>query len=190
MLRLHLQHPMLTFIVWLEVRMKDLVIVGAIINEELIQLSCLPSQIAYTYSSIWTYGNHFRMDLETTRLTHLAYDVGIACIFNQANQSSMRDQNIIIENLNYVGVLKKFLLVDYSKLHLVLFSCSWIPPNLCGNARTICQDEHGFWQVNFRCWLPPTMEPYVFPIIIFHVLTSISRVPLENHTYKHKTLSD
>jgi hypothetical protein len=98
---------------------------------------------------MWAYGNHFQVDLETTRPTHLAYDAGIACIFNQANQNSMRDQNKIIENLNYVGVLKEILLVDYSRLRLVLFNCSWIPPNLRGNARTICQDEHGFWQLNF-----------------------------------------
>jgi hypothetical protein len=42
--------------------------------------------------------------------------------------------------------------------------------------------------LNFWHWLPPTMEPYVFPIIISHVLTSISRVPLENHTYKTQNI--
>jgi len=105
----------------------------------------------------------FRVDPET-RPTFLTYNVGIACIFNQASQSSMRDQNKIIANLNYVGVLKEILLVDYYGLCLVLFKCSWIPPNLHGNARTICQDEHRFWQVNFQWQLPPTMEPYVLPI--------------------------
>ncbi len=84
--------------------------------------------------------------------------------FNQTSQSSMWDQNKIIANLNYVGVLKEILLVDYYGLCLVLFKCSWIPPNLHGNARTICQDEHRFWQVNFQWQLPPTMEPYVLPI--------------------------
>jgi len=170
--------------------MKDFVIIGVTINEEFVQLSCPPSRIAYTYSSMWAYGNHFQVDIEITRLTHLAYNVGIACIFYQANQSSMQDQNKIIANLNYVGFLKEILLMDYFGLLLVLFNCSWIPPNLCGNARTICQDEHGFWQVKFRLWLPPTMEPYVFPITISHVLTYIFKVPLENHTYKTKKLSD
>ncbi len=117
----------------------------------------------------------------------MTYDARITCIFNQVKQSSMQDQNKIIANLNYVGVLKG-VLVDYFGLCLVLFKCSWIPPNLCGNARTICQDEHGFWQVNFRCRLPPTMEPYVFPIIVSHVLTSTSEVPLENHTYKTQNI--
>jgi hypothetical protein len=46
------------------------------------------------------------MDPKITRPTHLTYDVGVACIFHQANQSSMRNQNIIITNLNYAGLLK------------------------------------------------------------------------------------
>jgi hypothetical protein len=66
---------------------------------------------------MWAYGNHFQVDLET-RPTHLTYNVGVTCIFNQASQSSMRDQNKIIANLNYVGVLKEILLMDYSGVNL------------------------------------------------------------------------
>ncbi len=40
MLPLHLQHPMTTFTMWLEAQVKDLVAIGATINEELVQLSC------------------------------------------------------------------------------------------------------------------------------------------------------
>jgi hypothetical protein len=50
-------------------------------------------------------------------------------------------------NLNYIGVLKEILVVDYASLPMVLFTCSWIPTNTPGNA-TIHQDEHGFWVVN------------------------------------------
>jgi hypothetical protein len=64
-------------------------------------------------------------------------------------------------NLNYIGVLKEILVVDYAGLPMVLFTCSWIPTNTQGNA-TICQDEHGFWVVNLAWRLPPMAEPYFF----------------------------
>lgn len=109
-LPLHLQHPMPTFTMWLKARVKDLVAASATIDEELLQLSCPPSWIAYTYFGTWAYGNHFWVDLETTRPTNLTYNARVACIFNQASQSSMRNQNRIVANLNYVGVLKEILL--------------------------------------------------------------------------------
>lgn len=43
MLPPHLQHPMPTFTMWLEARMKDLVVASATIDKELVQLSCPPS---------------------------------------------------------------------------------------------------------------------------------------------------
>jgi len=36
----HLQHPMPTYIMWLEALVKDLVVAGATIDKELVQLSC------------------------------------------------------------------------------------------------------------------------------------------------------
>jgi hypothetical protein len=84
------------------------------------------------------------VDPKTIRPTHLTKDVGVACIFHQASQSSMPDENRIIANLHYVGLLKEIVLVDYFGLHLVLFKCSWTPFNLCGNARTIVKMNMGF----------------------------------------------
>ncbi len=61
-------------------------------------------------------------------------------------------------------------MVIYSNLRLVLFHCFWIPPNMWGSVSTICQDEHGFWLVNFACRLPPMEEPYVIPASISQVI--------------------
>jgi hypothetical protein len=61
--------------------------------------------------------------------THLTYDSRVACIFKQASHSSTMDENMVMANLNYIGVLKEILVVDYSGLLLVLFRCSWIPAN-------------------------------------------------------------
>ncbi len=49
----HLQHPMPTYIMWLEARVKDLVVACATIDKELVQLSCPPSRITYTHVAIW-----------------------------------------------------------------------------------------------------------------------------------------
>jgi hypothetical protein len=73
---------------------------------------------------------------------------------------------MVLENLNYVSILK--VVVDYLGFLLVLFRCSWIPKNTRGNA-TIRQDEHGFWVVNCAHWLPPMLEPYLFPAIVSQV---------------------
>ncbi len=99
---------------------------------------------------------------------HMTYDYRVACIFRQTSHTSTRDHNMVMVNLNYIGVLKEILVVDYSSLLLVLFKCSWIPTNTQGNV-TIHQDEHGFWVVNFVCLLPPIVELYVFPIAMSQV---------------------
>ncbi len=44
------------------------------------------------------------------------YDSRVACIFNQASCNSTKDQDMVMENLNYVGVLKEILVVDYLNL--------------------------------------------------------------------------
>lgn len=74
---------------------------------------------------MWAY---YYVDLET-RPMHLTYDSGVACIFKQVSCSSMRDWNMVMANLNYVGVLKEILVVDYLSLQLVLFKCFWILAN-------------------------------------------------------------
>ncbi len=110
---------------------------------------------------------------------HLTYDFGVACIFRQAKCSSTNHENMVMANSNYVGVLKEIFVMDYSQLLLVLFRCSWIPTNTRGNA-TIRQDEHGFWVVNFTCWLPPMVEPYVFLAIANQVRAPCMNFRLKN----------
>ncbi len=60
------------------------------------------------------YGNHYRVDLEIGPM-HMTFDFGVACIFKQASRNSIRDQNMVTANLNYV-VLKEILVMDYSNL--------------------------------------------------------------------------
>jgi hypothetical protein len=150
----HLQGEMPSFAWWLQDHVKRKLHNGIEVDANLVRLSHPPNHNAYIYNSMWAYGNHYQVDLETWP-THLTYDLGVACIFKQESWSSMRDQNMVVAYLQYVGVLKEISMVAYSSLCVVSFCCFWNSPNMWGNARTICQDEHGFWLVNFARQLPP-----------------------------------
>jgi hypothetical protein len=85
-------------------------------------------------------------------MAHATYDSGVAHIFNQGSWCYAQDQNIIMANMCYVGVLKEKIDVSHGGLRLVVMRCSWIPINTYGNA-IMKQDEYGFWMVNHgrRC---------------------------------------
>jgi EamA domain-containing membrane protein RarD len=88
---------------------------------------------------MWAYGNHFQVDLET-RSTHLTYDVGVACIFNQESQSSMQDQNKIIANLNYVGVLTLLEILPFATSHYAINMQSVV---VCNYLDHVCNYKFG-----------------------------------------------
>ncbi len=50
------------------------------IDENVIRLSQPPFKIALSYALMWVYGNHYRMEDETSDC-HTTYDSGIASIF-------------------------------------------------------------------------------------------------------------
>jgi hypothetical protein len=112
---------------------KDQLLLGIIVDENIVWLSRPPTWKTYTYEKMWTYGNHYHANIES-RLWHLTSNYGVACIFKQVICSSTRYWNFVMGNLNYVGVLKQILVVDYASLPMVLFTCSWIPINTRGNA--------------------------------------------------------
>jgi hypothetical protein len=101
------------------------------------------NRIAYIYKNMWVYINHYRVDENERCMAHATYDSGVACIFSQGSWCSARDQNIIVANMHYVGVLKEIIVVSYGGLRLVVMKCSWIHVNTYGNA-IMKQDEYGF----------------------------------------------
>jgi hypothetical protein len=96
------------------------------LNEDIICLSQPPSRIVESYASMWAYGNHYQVEGEIGNC-RMTYDSGIACIFIQGSHSSARDCNVITTNLNYVGFLKKIMVVSYATMKRILFHASWIP---------------------------------------------------------------
>jgi hypothetical protein len=93
---------------------------GVAIDLDMVVYSCPPSTLAYTYNNMWTYGNHYRVDVETWP----TYDSGVACIFKQVSCSFVQDMNILMANLHYVGVLKEIIVMSYTNQHVTLMKCS------------------------------------------------------------------
>jgi hypothetical protein len=77
---------------------------------ELRLLSRKPSQRATRYLRMKAYGNHFRGDDPTTTQLQ-TYDSGVASIFHVPTNDARE------VSINYVGVLKDILKLDYGPLH-------------------------------------------------------------------------
>jgi hypothetical protein len=84
-------------------------------------LSRKPSQRATRYLRMKVYGNHFKVDDPTTAQLQ-TYDSGIASIFHVPTKDARE------VSINYVGVLKDILKLDYGPLHthVNLMKCKWM----------------------------------------------------------------
>jgi hypothetical protein len=105
-----------------------------------------------------SFGNHFRVEDDTS--AHLvSYNSGVASLFELPSES------IGDSRVNYVGVLKDILQLDYGALHteIILLRCEWMKPKDGRGNSTYIRDNAGFLVVNFRHKLPCLAEPFIFP---------------------------
>jgi hypothetical protein len=121
-------------------------------------MSQKPSQRATRYARLTAFGNHFRVEDDTT-LRLLSYNSGVASMFEMPEGSATES------SVNYVGVLKDILELDYGALHtrIILLRCEWMKPLDTRGNRTYVRDDAGFLVVNFRHKLPRMAEPFIFP---------------------------
>ena len=121
-------------------------------------LSRKPSQRATRYARIAAFGNHFRVEYETTAEL-VSYNFGVASIFQESVDGGGES------TVNYVGVLKDILELHYGALHNknILFRCEWVKKRDNRGNATYTRDESGFLVVNFRHKLPRLAEPFIFP---------------------------
>jgi hypothetical protein len=121
-------------------------------------LSRKPSQWATKYLRMKAYGNHFRVDDPT--ITQLqTYDSGVASIFHVPTEDARE------VSINYVGVLKDILKLDYGPLHthVNLMKCEWMKRADNRGNNTSARDEASFLLINFRHKLPRMANPFIFP---------------------------
>jgi hypothetical protein len=86
-----------------------------------LMMSTKPSQRVVCYTRMKAFENHFRVeDVASTWLQ--TYDSGVASIF-QVPMPDARDVS-----MNYVGVLKDILKLDYKLVRtlIILFRCEWM----------------------------------------------------------------
>jgi hypothetical protein len=117
-----------------------------------------PLQQATRYLRMKAFGNHFRVDdPSTTRLQ--TYDAGVASIFHVPTEDALE------VSINYVGILKDILELDYGPLHtpVILMKCEWMKRHDNWGNNTYSRDETGFMLINFRHKLPKAAEPFIFP---------------------------
>jgi hypothetical protein len=121
-------------------------------------LSWKPSQRATRYLRMKAYRNHFRVDDPTTTQLQ-TYDSGVASIFHVPTEDARE------VSINYVGVLKDILKLDYEPLHthVNLMKCEWMKRVDNRGNNTYARDEAGFLLVNFRHKLPRMADPFIFP---------------------------
>jgi len=131
------------------------------IHISLVTLATLSSPLIKHYTSMYAYGQHFRVDDEAGR-SHVSFDSGVACLAIQTCKSSRANRNPVEATLRYVGIVKDILEVEYGHLKYNVLRCSSIRPNLQG-LPCIKVDEDGFWSVKFHTRQSLAMEPYVLP---------------------------
>ena len=119
------------FTSWLRDRVQQMVIDRERPSISLVTMSRPPFPTVKHYSSMWAHGYHFRVDDEDGR-DHISFDAGVAAIFTQECRSSRADRHSVEAALNYVGIIKDIVVVDYGIHQYKVLKCSWIPPNLEG----------------------------------------------------------
>ncbi len=80
--------------------MRTQTINGVEIDPNVLRFPYPPNYIAYTYKSMWAYGNHYQLDENEGCMVHATYDNGVAYIFNQGSWCFAQDQNIIVANMH------------------------------------------------------------------------------------------
>ena len=121
-------------------------------------LSRNPSQRAVRYTRVTAFGNHFRVEDDSTRHL-LSYNSGVASVFQESAENAQESF------VNYVGVLKDVLELDYGALSskIILLRCDWVKRQDNRGNPTYTKDESGFLVVNFQHTLPRLSEPFIFP---------------------------
>lgn len=121
-------------------------------------LSKKPSQRATRYARVTAFGNHFRVEDDSTRYL-LSYNSGVASVFQEIAG------NVCESSVNYVGVLQDVLELDYGALStkIILLRCEWVKTIDNRGNPTYMKDEAGFLVVNFRHKLPRLADPFIFP---------------------------
>ncbi|XP_071906894.1 uncharacterized protein [Coffea arabica] len=135
---------------------------GVDISKDLKLLARGPNNVGRTYKKILVNGFRFHTrQLESQRKTQ---NSGVLVNATTSSFSSTKDNNPILSDMAYYGILTNILELNYTEGRIVtLFECDWI-----SKGKRLKQDEDGFTLANFKN-VKPHPEPYV-------IATQVSQV--------------
>jgi hypothetical protein len=109
-----------------------------------------PSKRTTRYGRMKAFRNHLRAENSATAQMQ-TYDSSVASVFQVPGADTTE------VSLNYVGVVKDILKLDYESLR-----CSWLKRQDARDNRTFSRDDARFLVVNFRHKMPQMSDPFIF----------------------------
>lgn len=134
---------------------------------DLMALSLPPSKKVCAFSSMISFGSHYRVDMEEGGPRHVTYDSGVAELAALA-PAPCSSSNAVQVELVRVGVLKNILVLNYGPLNIVLMVVSWVAKHTDEQPR-LRRDAHGFWLANMLARPRDTANPYLLPALASQV---------------------
>lgn len=114
-----------------------------------------------SHSAAWSRGRHFRVDhIDRKRVT---FDSGVMAKFEQASRRRATDPNVVISEMQYFGVLKTIINVDYRSFSVLLFDVQWFKVMMTGPNATVRRDISGFLEVNSTKLWSDLRDTFVLP---------------------------
>ena len=134
---------------------------------ELMALSLPPAKKVCAFSSMASFGSHYRVDMEEGGARHVTYDSGVAELKCWTPDRCSSCNTVQVE-LARVGVLKNILVLNYGNLNIVLMVVSWVAKHMDEHP-TLRRDAHGFWLANMAARPRDTTQPYLLPTLASQV---------------------
>ena len=136
-------------------------------RSDVVALSLPPAKKVCAFSSMTTYGSHFRVDLQEGSARHVTYDSGVAELKYTMRTQSQPAAASHVELLR-IGILKNILVLNYGNTNIVLMVVSWVPKHT-HERPTLRRDAHGFWIADLAARPRDTTNPYIMPTMASQV---------------------
>ena len=72
---------------------------------------------------MWAYGWHYHVEIVDVKRWY--FDCGIMVDFKQSSRPTSKYKNIIEGDLQYVGIIKEIIEMDYHSYKYCIFKCIW-----------------------------------------------------------------
>ncbi|MCO5587597.1 hypothetical protein L7F22_041546 [Adiantum nelumboides] len=106
-------------------------------------------------------GCHFRVDhIDKKRVT---FDSSVMAKFEQASRRRATDQNIVIAEMQYFGLLKEIINADYRSFTILIFDVQWFKVIMEGPNATVRRDVSGFIEVDSTKPWSDLRDTFVLP---------------------------